>query len=103
MAALTYAPEEFEVGVNIFGVTNWVRTLKRIPPWWESFKLSLYKEMGNPYTMEDYLRRISPLFHADRIIKPVIVLQGANDPRVLRAESDEIVEAVRKKGVLWIM
>ena len=98
MAALAFRPEAFEVGVNIFGVTNWVRTLKRIPPWWESFKLSLYKEMGNPYTMEDYLRRISPLFHADRIIKPVIVLQGANDPRVLRAESDEIVEAVRKKG-----
>jgi dipeptidyl aminopeptidase/acylaminoacyl peptidase len=55
--------------------------------------------MGNPATDEEYLRRISPLFHPDKITKPLIVLQGANDPRVLKVESDEIVEAVKKNGV----
>lgn len=98
MAALAFEPEEFAVGVNLFGVTNWVRTLKSIPPWWESFKFALYRELGNPETQEDMLREISPLFHADKITNPVIILQGANDPRVLQVESDEMVEAVRAKG-----
>lgn len=99
MRALTAEPDAFEVGVNIFGVTNWLRTLKNIPPWWESFKDALYTEMGNPY--EDSLRLygISPLFHADQITKPVMVLQGSQDPRVLQVESDEIVAAARKNGV----
>ena len=100
MAALTYAPEEFEVGVNIFGVTNWLRTLKSIPPWWESFKEALYLEMGDPNTADSVrLRKISPLFHTENVTKPLIVLQGAQDPRVLKVESDEIVEGVRKNGV----
>lgn len=100
MAALTFAPEEFDVGVNIYGVTNWLRTLKSIPPWWESFREALYLEMGNPYT-EDSIRlhRISPLFHTENVTKPLLVLQGATDPRVLQIESDEIVENVRKNGV----
>lgn len=99
LAALAFRPEEFAVGVDIFGVSNWLRTLKSIPPWWESFREALYKELGNPETDEAYLRRISPLFHADKITKPLIVLQGANDPRVLKVESDEIVESVRKNNV----
>lgn len=100
MAALTYAPEEFEVGVNIFGVTNWLRTLKSIPPWWESFKDALYTEMGDPNTTDSIrLREISPLFHTEKVTKPLIVLQGAQDPRVLKVESDEIVEGVKKNGV----
>ena len=99
MAALAFRPEAFKVGVNIFGVTNWVRTLKSIPPWWEASRLSLYKELGDPQTQEEYLYSISPLFHADKITKPVIVLQGANDPRVLQVESDEMVAAVRANGV----
>jgi len=100
MAAMTFAPDEFRVGVNIFGVTNWLRTLKSIPPYWESFRQALYQEMGDPYG-EDSTRlyNISPLFHADQVKHPVMVLQGANDPRVLQVESDEIVEAVRKNNV----
>ncbi|MBN4085543.1 S9 family peptidase, partial [Flavobacteriaceae bacterium AH-315-B10] len=100
MAALTYTPEEFDVGVNIFGVTNWIRTLKSIPPYWESFRESLYLELGNPYSADSVrLRQISPLFHTDKVTKPLIVLQGAQDPRVLQVESDEIVAGVRKNGV----
>ena len=100
MAALTFAPEEFAVGVNIFGVTNWLRTLQSIPPWWESFKIALYKELGDPNTQDSVrLREISPLFHTELVTKPLLVLQGANDPRVLQVESDEIVEAVKANGV----
>ncbi|WP_435577528.1 S9 family peptidase [Gilvibacter sp.] len=100
MAALTYTPEEFDVGVNLFGVTNWMRTLKSIPPYWESFRDALYKELGDPYSADSVrLKRISPLFHTDKVTKPLIVLQGAQDPRVLQVESDEIVEGVRENGV----
>ncbi|MEX0298556.1 MAG: alpha/beta fold hydrolase [Kordiimonas sp.] len=98
-AALAFEPEAFEVGINIFGVTNWVRTLKSIPPWWESFRESLYDEMGDPATDEERHRRISPLFHAQNIVKPLLVVQGANDPRVLQVESDELVAAVKANGV----
>ena len=100
MAAMAFTPEEFEVGVNIFGVTNWIRTLKSIPPHWESFRDALYKELGDPYSADSVrLYEISPLFHAKNVKNPVMVLQGANDPRVLQVESDEIVEAVRSNNV----
>ncbi|WP_191859012.1 S9 family peptidase [Hanstruepera ponticola] len=100
MAALTYTPEEFDVGVNIFGVTNWLRTLKSIPPYWESFRESLYLELGDPYSADSVrLKKISPLFHTDKVKKPLIVLQGAQDPRVLQVESDEIVAGVKANGV----
>jgi dipeptidyl aminopeptidase/acylaminoacyl peptidase len=99
LAALAFRPDAFDVGVDIFGVSNWVRTLKSIPPWWTSFRKALYVEMGDPATDEAYLRRISPLFHAEKIRKPMIVLQGANDPRVLKVESDETVAAVKKNNV----
>jgi dipeptidyl aminopeptidase/acylaminoacyl peptidase len=99
MAALTFAPEEFKVGVNLFGVTNWLRTLKSIPPWWASFREALYNEMGDPVKDSVALYNKSPLFHTDKITKPFIVLQGSNDPRVLQVESDEIVANAKKNGV----
>lgn len=99
LAAITFRPEEFAVGVDLFGISNWVRTLESIPPWWESIREALYQEMGNPETDSERLRRISPLFHAEQIQRPLMVLQGANDPRVLKVESDEIVEAARANGV----
>ena len=100
MAAMTFTPDEFKVGVNIFGVTNWLRTLKSIPPYWESFRNALYKEMGDPTTADSVrLYDISPVFHAHRVKNPVMVLQGANDPRVLKIESDEIVEGLVANGI----
>ena len=100
MAAMTFAPEEFQVGVNLFGVTNWIRTLRSIPPWWESFKDALYQEMGDPNSADSVrLRAISPLFHTGNVTKPVLVLQGGQDPRVLQVESDEIVAGVKANGV----
>jgi dipeptidyl aminopeptidase/acylaminoacyl peptidase len=99
LAALAFHPQEFNAGVDIFGISNWLRTLKNTPPWWESFRKALYAEVGDPYSQEAMLREVSPLFHADKIRRPLLVIQGANDPRVLKAESDEIVEAVKKNGV----
>jgi dipeptidyl aminopeptidase/acylaminoacyl peptidase len=99
LAALTFYPNVFNVGIDIFGVSNWVRTLKSIPPWWESFKVALYDEMGDPATDEERHRKISPLFHAQNITKPMLVIQGSNDPRVLQIESDEIVNQVRANDV----
>jgi dipeptidyl aminopeptidase/acylaminoacyl peptidase len=99
LAALAYQPDEFAVGVDIFGVANWVRTLESIPPYWESQRLALYTEIGDPVKDLAMLREVSPLFHADKIRKPLFVVQGANDPRVIQPESDDIVAAVKKNGV----
>ena len=98
-AALAFKPDVFDVGIDICGVTNWVRTIKSLPPWYDALRASIYAEMGDPATDEERLRRISPLFHAGNISKPLLVIQGANDPRVPRAESDELVEAAKRNGV----
>lgn len=98
LAALAFEPEEFDVGVDLFGVSNWVRTLKSIPPYWESFREALYKEIGNPETDEQFLYDTSPVFHGAKITKPLIIFQGANDPRVIQAESDDMVAAIKANG-----
>ena len=101
MAAMTFTPEEFKVGVNIFGVTNWIRTLKSIPSFWEANRKALYDELGDPYSADSIrLKKISPLFHAEKVKNPVMVLQGANDPRVLQIESDEIVAELKKNNTI---
>ena len=100
MAAMTFVPNEFKVGVNIFGVTNWIRTLKSIPSYWEASRKALYEELGDPYSSDSIrLKKISPLFHAKNVKNPVMVLQGANDPRVLQVESDEIVTELKKNKI----
>jgi dipeptidyl aminopeptidase/acylaminoacyl peptidase len=98
-AALAFRPQEFAVGVDIFGVTNWVRTLESVPPWWGAQRAALYDELGDPAVDRERLTRISPLFHAQNIVRPLLVVQGKNDPRVLQAESDELVAAARANGV----
>lgn len=99
LAGLTFRPTEFAAGVNLYGVSNWVRLLQNTPPWWTDLNRLLKSEMGDWEEDKDYLRRISPLFSADRIVKPLLVLQGENDPRVLPIESEDIVAAVRANGV----
>lgn len=99
LSALAFRPEAFKVGVDIFGVSNWLRTLESIPAYWESVRKAIYDEIGDPVHDIDILVATSPLFHAKEIRKPLMVIQGANDPRVVKAESDEIVEAVRKQNV----
>jgi dipeptidyl aminopeptidase/acylaminoacyl peptidase len=99
LAALAFRPETFKVGIDIFGVSNWIRTLESIPPYWEAQRTALYGEIGDPVKDKEFLTATSPLFHAANIVRPLMVIQGKNDPRVIKPESDEIVEAVKKNNV----
>ena len=99
LAGLTFRPEEFAAGVDIYGVSNWPRLLAATPAWWEDLRRLLFTEVGDPERDADYLRSISPLFHADRIRRPLLVLQGQNDPRVQPEESEDIVARVRANNV----
>ncbi len=100
LSALAFYPNEYKAGVDYFGVANWLRTLRSIPPYWESFRKALYDEMGDPNTADSVmLKNTSPLFNYQKINKPLIVFQGMNDVRVLPIESEEIVAGVRKNGV----
>lgn len=97
LAALAFHPDEFAAGVAICGVSNWIRAIKSLPL--ESPKRRVYYEkVGDPDTDEEMLRAISPVFHAQNIIKPLMVLQGAKDPRVSRVEADDMVAAIRSNG-----
>lgn len=99
LAALTFHPDVFAVGVDAFGISDWLSALRALPPHKEALREALYQELGNPQTQEAMLREISPLFHAEKIRRPLLVIQGANDPRVPKAKTDALVEAVRKNGV----
>jgi dipeptidyl aminopeptidase/acylaminoacyl peptidase len=99
LAALAFRPREFAVGVDSYGISNWKRTMESIPAWWGAQRDALIQEIGDPEKDAEALLKKSPLFHADKIERPLLVLQGENDPRVLKQESDSIVEAVKKKGV----
>ena len=98
LAALAFAPEEFAAGVDLFGISNWIRMIQSFPPYWTPHLQFYYRKLGDPRTEPDKLRALSPLFHADKITKPLMIVQGANDPRVLRVEADEMVEAIRKRN-----
>jgi dipeptidyl aminopeptidase/acylaminoacyl peptidase len=99
LAGVTFRPEEFAAGIDLYGVSNWPRLLAATPAWWEDLRRLLFTEVGDPERDADYLRSISPLFHADRIRRPLLVLQGQNDPRVQPAESEDIVARVRANNV----
>jgi dipeptidyl aminopeptidase/acylaminoacyl peptidase len=100
LTALAFYPNEFKAGVDLFGVANWLRTLRSIPPYWESARKALYDEMGDPNGPDSVmLKRTSPLYNYEKINKPLIVFQGSNDVRVLPVESEEIVAGVKKNGV----
>jgi dipeptidyl aminopeptidase/acylaminoacyl peptidase len=100
LAALTFAPEEFALGLDWVGPSNLFTLLASIPPYWEPYRQYFYKEIGNPELPQDSARmyRQSPVNFADRIQRPLFIVQGRNDPRVKVAESDQIVEAARKNG-----
>lgn len=96
LAALTFHPEEFAAGVNICGLSNLISFAKSLPAHWDAKRF--YQKLGDPETDTELLRAISPVFHADRIRKPLMILQGASDPRCPKEQSDEMVKAVRKNG-----
>lgn len=101
LAGMAFTPDRFACGVSIVGPSNLQTLLKTIPPYWESIRAQFYQRMGDPTTEEGrkYLDSISPLYSAARINKPLLIGQGANDPRVNKAESEQIVEALRAKNI----
>jgi dipeptidyl aminopeptidase/acylaminoacyl peptidase len=101
LAGLTFTPDTFACGVDIVGPSNLNTLLATVPPYWASFYEQLAKRMGDPRTEEGrkWLTERSPLTHADKIVRPLLIGQGANDPRVKQAESDQIVEAMKAKNI----
>jgi dipeptidyl aminopeptidase/acylaminoacyl peptidase len=99
LAGATFTPDVFCCAVDIVGPSNLVTLLKSIPPYWSTMLTMFYKRVGNPDTEEEFLKSRSPLFKVDQIKIPILIGQGANDPRVKQAESEQIVEAMKKKGL----
>ncbi len=100
LAALAFTPDVFAAGVDIVGPSNLMTLLDSMPAYWESGRRMLYMRVGNPETEEGraLLTERSPLFHAHKIKASLMVVQGANDPRVKKAEADQIVAALRDRG-----
>ena len=98
LAGATFTPDLYACAVSYVGPSNIFTLLETIPPYWKPFIEMEYEEIGDPVKDKDLLEEISPVFHAENIKIPLFVAQGANDPRVNKAESDQIVEAVRKAG-----
>ena len=101
LAGLAFTPDKFACGVDIVGPSNLATLLRTIPPYWEALKAQFYKRMGDPGTPEGkaYQREVSPLYSADKIRRPLLIGQGANDPRVNVAESQQIVDALKAKNI----
>ena len=101
LAGLTFTPDVFACGVDIVGPSNLETLLETIPPYWAPLVKTFHERMGDPRTEEGraLLRAASPLYKADKIIKPLLIAQGANDPRVKQSESDQIVGAMKAAGI----
>jgi dipeptidyl aminopeptidase/acylaminoacyl peptidase len=99
LAGITFTPDLYAAAVDYVGVSNIFTLLNTIPPYWESQRKMFYERVGDPVKDKDLLTKVSPVFHADKIKTPLFVAQGANDPRVNKAESDQIVDALKKRGI----
>jgi dipeptidyl aminopeptidase/acylaminoacyl peptidase len=99
LAGLAFTPDLYACGVDIVGPSNIKTLFESIPPYWAPAKKELVLRVGDVESDPELNRRISPLFHVDKIDAPLMVLQGANDPRVKIAESDQIVAAMREKDL----
>jgi dipeptidyl aminopeptidase/acylaminoacyl peptidase len=98
LVGLTFTPDVFACGVDIVGPSNLITLMQSIPPYWEPIRANFYHRVGNLETEPDFLKSRSPLFVVDQIQKPLLIGQGANDPRVKQAESEQIVEAMKQAG-----
>jgi dipeptidyl aminopeptidase/acylaminoacyl peptidase len=98
LVGLTFTPETFACGVDIVGPSNLITLIESVPPYWKPLMAMFQHRVGNLETEAAFLQSRSPLFFVDRIQKPLLIGQGANDPRVKQAESEQIVEAMRQAG-----
>ena len=99
LAGLTYTPDLYACGVDYVGVSNLFTFLQTIPPYWKPMLDMMYEMVGDPQKDSTMLAAYSPALNADKIKAPLLVVQGANDPRVNKAESDQMVAALRARGV----
>jgi len=98
LAGLTFTPDAFACGVDIVGPSNLLTLIRSVPPYWQPMMAMFAHRVGDIETEEEFLKSRSPLFFVDRIVKPLLIGQGANDPRVKEAESEQIVQAMREAG-----
>jgi dipeptidyl aminopeptidase/acylaminoacyl peptidase len=99
LVGATFTPDLFCCAVDIVGPSNLITMIETIPPYWETFRAIEYRRVGNPETEAEFLKSRSPLFLVDRIKAPILIAHGANDPRVKQAESEQIVDAMKRKGI----
>ncbi|MFH2054919.1 MAG: S9 family peptidase [bacterium] len=99
LVGATFTPDLFCCAVDVVGVSNLLTFINSIPPYWSSFRDVLYRRIGNPESDSEFLKSRSPLFKADQIKIPMLIGQGANDPRVKQAEAEQIVAAMQENGV----
>ncbi|HVN67606.1 MAG TPA: S9 family peptidase [Candidatus Sulfotelmatobacter sp.] len=99
LAGITFTPDLYCCAVDYVGVSNLFTFMKTIPPYWKLELKSMYEMVGDPEKDKELLRSASPVFHADKIKVPLLIAQGAQDPRVNKAESDQMVAALKKRGV----
>jgi dipeptidyl aminopeptidase/acylaminoacyl peptidase len=99
LAGITFTPELYACAVDYVGVSNLFTFMKTIPPYWEAWRKQMYEMVGDPAKDSILMRAASPVFHVDKIKCPLFVAQGANDPRVNKAESDQMVDALKKRGI----
>lgn len=99
LVGATFTPERFRCSVALVGPSNLITFINTIPDYWKPLLAMLKRRVGDPETESDFLKSRSPLFHVDNISIPMLVAHGANDPRVKQAESEQIVEAMREKGI----
>lgn len=99
LAGLVYTPDLYAAGVDYVGVSNLFTFMKSIPPYWKQYLEMLYEMVGNPETDKQMMEDVSPVFHVDKIKAPLFIAQGRKDPRVNVNESDQMVEALKKRGI----
>jgi dipeptidyl aminopeptidase/acylaminoacyl peptidase len=99
LAGLAFTPDLYACGVDYVGVSNLFTFMNTFPPYWELGRKMVYEMVGDPEKDKDLMTAASPFFHADKIKAPLLVAQGANDPRVNKAESDQIVDALKARGI----
>jgi dipeptidyl aminopeptidase/acylaminoacyl peptidase len=99
LVGATFTPDLFRCAIDVVGPSNLITLIKTIPPYWSTFLATFYKRVGNPETEEEFLKSRSPLFKVDQIKIPILIAQGANDPRVKQSESEQIVAAMKSKGI----
>ena len=99
LAGLTFTPDLYAAGVSYVGPSSLFTLMESLPPYWESYRAMFYEMAGNPTTEADLVRAASPLYSVDQIKAPLFIAQGAKDPRVKQAESDQMVAALKKRGV----